>query len=296
MTGAVFNIQRFCVQDGDGLRTTVFLKGCPLRCAWCHNPESHKSEKEIFFSAEKCIFCGACAQVCGRHSLMENVHRFDRTGCIGCGKCAENCFAGALETCGKTMTVEEVLDIVLRDKEFYGTEGGLTLSGGEPTLQAEFCIALAKGAKQHGLHVAVETCGACSRETLMELARCTDLFLYDVKVLDDALHRQYTGASNRALLENLYALAETGARIILRCPVIPDVNLNDAHFDGVAALAQRVGAQEVQFEPYHPLGVSKAQRLDRKTEYDKPEFLDRAVVQAYVDRAAVKSTVKLVIQ
>ena len=296
MEGMVFNIQRFCVQDGDGVRTTVFLKGCPLRCAWCHNPESHRTEPEILYSGEKCVQCGACAAVCGAHTFERGQHRYDRTQCMGCGKCAGECFSGAIELCGKAMTVDEVLEVVLRDKAFYGQDGGLTISGGEPTLQAEFCIALAKGAKQHGLHVAVETCGACSEETLMHLARCTDLFLYDVKVLDDALHKHYTGASNKPLLHNLRALSSTGAKIILRCPIIPDVNLTDAHFEGIAALAQEIGAAEVQFEPYHPLGVSKAQRLGREAAYSNTEFLDRTLVQACVDRAAQRTSVKLTVQ
>lgn len=297
MEGIVFNIQRFCVQDGPGVRTTVFLKGCPLRCAWCHNPESHRREPEMLFDPSKCIGCGACAAACPRHSFPDGLHRFDREGCAGCGKCAEQCYAESLELCGRTETVETVLDTVVRDKAFYGETGGMTLSGGEPMYQPDFAIALAKGAKERGVGVCIETCGACDSEKLMEIAQYVDLFLYDVKILDDALHRQYTGASNQKCLENLERISRSGAKIILRCPIIPGVNLTDEHFAGIAALAERLdGVQEIQLEPYHPLGVSKAERLGRTADYAEKQFLERAVVEEYAERARRLTKVSMIVQ
>lgn len=297
MEGIIFNIQRFCVQDGPGIRTTVFLKGCPLRCAWCHNPESHRRRPEVLFDAEKCLRCGACAAVCHRHVLKNGAHEFFREDCAACGRCAEVCYADALEMCGRAASVDEVLDVVVRDRAFYRENGGMTLSGGEPMSQPEFALALAEGTKARGLHVCMETCGECAPEALRAAAKFVDLFLYDVKLLDDAAHRQYTGVSNRRILENLTMLDRMGKPVVLRCPILPGVNLNDAHFEGVAALAQRLSCvQEIQFEPYHPLGVQKSARLGRESAYANREFLDRVEVEAYVRRAQEKTRVKMVVQ
>ena len=255
MEGYVFNIQRFCVQDGPGIRTTVFLKGCPLRCAWCHNPESHHRKPEILFDPSKCIMCGACAAACERHTFVDGKHLFNRDGCAGCGRCAENCYADALELCGKTMTAEEVIDTVARDKAFYRDGGGMTLSGGEPLMQPDFSAELARLAKEKGIHVAMETCGECAPETLKKVAQHVDLFLFDIKAMDAEIHKQYTGVSNERILKNLETLNGMGKAIILRCPIIPGVNLTEEHFAAVADLAEKLeNVLEVQLEPYHPLG------------------------------------------
>ena len=297
MDGVIFNIQRFCVQDGPGIRTTVFLKGCPLRCAWCHNPESHRKAPEMLFDAEKCILCGACAAACGRHVIADGKHLFDREGCVGCGRCAQSCFTDALERCGRVASVQEVLDVVARDRDFYRDGGGMTLSGGEPMLQPEFALALVRGAKDRGLHVCMETCGECAAEALRAVAEYVDLFLYDVKVLDEDLHRRYTGVSNRRILENLAMLDRMGKATVLRCPILPGINLDDAHFEAVAALAERMEhVQEIQFEPYHPLGVQKSMRLGREAAYAEREFLSRAEVEKFAARAQGRTLVKMVVQ
>lgn len=283
--GTIFNIQRFCTQDGPGIRTTVFMKGCPLRCAWCHNPESHRVAPELLFSPEKCIGCGDCATACtvGCHRMLDGLHRFDRSACAGCGKCAESCCTGALELCGRTATVDEVLGTVVRDAAFYkNTGGGMTLSGGEPLAQGEFTLALAKEAKARGLHVCIETCGHGKPELVRALAEYIDIFLLDCKLTDLELHKQYTGVDNRLILENLALLDELGAHIVLRCPILPDINLTDAHFDGLAALAKRFASiQQFDLEPYHPLGISKSERLGRAAAYANTDLMDKKLLEPY---------------
>ncbi|MBQ8611768.1 MAG: glycyl-radical enzyme activating protein [Oscillospiraceae bacterium] len=299
-TGTIFNIQRFCTQDGPGIRTTVFVKGCPLRCAWCHNPESHRIAPEVMFSPEKCIGCGDCAAMCekGLHSMTGGMHGFDRRGCGGCGKCAEACCTGALELCGYAAAPQEVLATVLRDREFYkNTGGGMTLSGGEPLAQPAFTLALLKAAKAEGLHICMETCGYGDPAVVKEAAQYTDLFLFDCKLTDAALHKQYTGVDNTLILQNLAMLNELGAHIVLRCPILPDVNLNDAHFDGIAVLAERYGCiEQIDLEPYHPLGISKSERLGRAAAYDRTSLLERSELEPFAQKLREQLSVPVNIQ
>ena len=288
MRGMIFNIQRFCVQDGPGIRTTVFFKGCPLRCAWCHNPESHRQSAEILFNEEKCALCGACAAMCpkGLHRVDEDGHAFDRADCDGCGRCAGACPAGALELCGRWIGVDEALSLALRDAEFYSASGGgLTLSGGEPMAQPGFALALAKSAHEAGVHVCLETCGFCAQEDLERMLPCVDLFLFDFKLADAGAHRRWTGAGNAQILNNLAFLGEQGAQIVLRCPIIPGVNLEAAHFEAVArAAAANRGVLQIDLEPYHPLGIDKAQRLGRRPGFCDTAFLDREALEPHAQR------------
>ena len=279
MQGIVFNIQKFCINDGPGIRTNVFLKGCPLKCLWCHNPESQKVEEEISYIAHKCIGCGRCVMVCPEHahSFVDGVHIFDRSKCKACGKCAEECVAEALEKVGKPMTVEEVLEEVMKDKAFYDTSGGgMTVSGGEPTLQFDFVYALLKEAKARGLHTCIETCGFTSKEKIGKLAEVVDIFLYDWKVTDTEKHRACTGGTNTIIRENLLHVDSLGAASILRCPIIPTVNDTEDHFAGIAALADSLDhIQGVEIEPYHSLGNDKLERIGRtvapEQKYEMPE-------------------------
>ncbi len=286
MNGVIFNIQRFCVDDGPGIRTTVFLKGCPLHCVWCHNPESQKPHPQLLYSPEKCIGCGACTADCpnGLHRFSEGSHIFDRDKCTNCGACAAHCYAEALEYCGKTASVGEDMQTVLSDKAFYGTDGGLTLSGGEPLMQPDFSLALASEAKAQGIHVCMETSGFCETETLKKIAPFIDTFLFDFKLWDEELHRSYIGVSNRLILQNLKYLSQQGSDIILRCPIIPDVNLCQAHFDAIAQTAlENPAIRQIDLLPYHPLGISKYRRLGKPSPYDRSEFLDKSALIPYAE-------------
>lgn len=278
VTGRIFNIQHFSVEDGPGIRTTVFLKGCPLRCAWCHNPESHDTDGEIMFRADRCVSCGACARVCetGAHTFSpDGEHIFDRTHCQKCGDCTKECFYEAVEKIGGVKTVDDVLFEILADRVFYEKSGGgVTVSGGEPTAQPKFTEALLRECKKEGLHTCVETCGWCSPDTLLRIMPYTDLFLLDWKITDDGMHEKFTGVSNKLIVENLALLNEKGARVILRCPLIPEVNLTEDHFNGIAELAGRfVCISCIDLEPYHPMGISKAVSLGKELRYTNGEFM-----------------------
>ena len=283
-TGTIFNIQRFSVDDGPGIRTTVFFKGCPLSCVWCHNPESHETRRELFFYPQKCIGCGACAAVCpnGCHILTDaqtDFHTFDRSACVRCGKCAEACCTKAIDIAGREATVEDILKEVRSDSIFYEESGGgMTVSGGEPLSQAAFVLELCTAAKAEGIHVAMETCGWASWETVEPFLSCVDLFLYDYKAEKED-HKRLTGVDNDRILENLEKLSARGAHIILRCPIVPDCNDTDAHFEAIAALAKRLdGIEGVHLEPYHPLGISKSEQLGKTPAYNNRAFLDRGTL------------------
>ena len=245
--GTVFNIQRFCVNDGPGIRTTVFLKGCPLSCVWCHNPESQRFEPEILFYKDKCTGCGRCK-------------------CVTAADRDFVCFNGAKEICGKTVSANEVTAEVLKDKPFYeNSGGGVTLSGGEPLAQYDFSLELLKKAKENGIHTAVETCGYAEKSKILEIAKYVDLFLFDCKETDQELHKEYTGVDNKIILENLKALSDAGSKIILRCPIIPGFNDRAEHFKGISETAEKfIGIEHIEIEPFHPLGESKYSALGRE--------------------------------
>ena len=263
-TGTYINIKRFEIHDGDGMRTTLFLKGCPLRCKWCHNPEGLSAKPELGFYAHKCTVCGRCAAVCptGAHRIADGVHRFDRTKCIACGKCEEACFADALLLYGKRATAAELLPKLLEDKAFYdSSNGGVTLSGGEPLLQADFCRELLMQLHAAGVNTAVDTCLAVPETALQKVLDFTDTFLVDVKAIDSDLHRRLTGQPNARILENLRLLNALGKRVEIRIPFIPGQNAGEigAIAAFLSTLSCVVGARVL---PYHNLSGTKYESLD----------------------------------
>lgn len=264
-TGRVFDIQRFSIHDGPGIRTTVFYKGCPLCCAWCHNPEGISRGFHLSFLPDRCIGCGYCVATCPNeaHRLVEGVHQIERALCRVCGACTVECYSGALELVGRDVTVQVVLDEVMRDEPFYETSGGgMTLSGGEPMLQFPFTVALLEAAKSEGLHCCMETCGYAPFAQYGQIAPYIDLFLYDLKETDPDLHRAYTGVDNERIIHNLRALHDTGSRISLRLPIVPGYNDRVDHFEAAADLVRSLpDLQDVEIMPYHPLGTSKVERM-----------------------------------
>ncbi len=267
--GKIFNIQRFSIHDGPGIRTTVFLKGCMLSCKWCHNPESHSSERQPICRTAKCVACGGCAALCPRrcHTVDGGEHKYDFASCILCGECARICPNGAMEIIGRDESAENIASIAARDEMFYKTSGGgVTVSGGEPFYQPEFLFEILEACKSRGLHTAIETSGMTTAENMRRAAELCDLFLYDFKLGDDELHRQYTGVSNKQIIRNLELLCELNKPVILRCPIIPTVNDNTAHFSAVADVVNRLpNIQAVEVEPYHCLGEAKSEGLGKET-------------------------------
>ncbi|MGE5246544.1 MAG: glycyl-radical enzyme activating protein [Betaproteobacteria bacterium] len=255
--GRVFNIQRFAVHDGPGVRTTVFLKGCPARCVWCHNPESQSPDPEILRLADRCIDCGSCRDACPNGT--------DETRCTRCGRCAEACPTGARQLAGRMMTVAEVMQDVLADRVFFEESGGgLTVSGGEPLSQPAFLRALLGAAKSEGLSTVVDTCGAGALEALLAVAPLVDVFLYDVKLADPVRHLALTGLPLAPILDNLEALGAVHRNIWLRVPIVPGFTDEEASLDATARLAARTpGVRRVHLLPYHRTGASKFARLHR---------------------------------
>lgn len=274
MKGIISDIKRFAVHDGDGIRTTVFLKGCPLKCVWCHNPESIAFQPQIAYYRHKCVGCGQCASVCphGAHT-MEVGHEFDAEKCLACGACADVCLGEAITFYGKEMTSDEVLEILLEDKIFYeSSDGGITLSGGECLMQPEFCAELLRKCKDNGLRTAVDTCGFVSGETLDKVIPYTDVFLYDIKAIDEDVHIRCTGRSNQVILDNLRYLDDLGCKTEIRIPYVPEYNADQMKKirDFLTGLKH---VQKVKVLPYHNFAGSKYEALSM--ENTLPEVLPR---------------------
>jgi pyruvate formate lyase activating enzyme len=294
MKGRIFDIQRFSIHDGPGIRTTVFLKGCPLRCLWCHNPEGISPKPSLSYLPEKCIGCGECFKVCPEDALGKGMPvamgpkaALDRVRCTGCGACDPVCDAKALQMVGREIDTDEVLNVVLRDRDYYAASGGgLTLSGGEPLFQPEYAEALLRAAKSAKIHTAVETSGFADWGVFERLLPSVDLFLFDCKETNAQLHESFTGQSNVGIRQNLRRLHAAGVNILLRCPVIPEFNARNEHLDGIAALARELpNLKGVELLPYHRLGRAKLNRFGlftRMPESVKPP--DRETVDGWVAR------------
>ena len=262
----VFNIQKFSVHDGPGIRTLVFLKGCPLRCPWCSNPESHTAEKQLVYEPRKCIGCLNCVDRCGHEALScdGGAIAVDPTRCLVCGECEEVCYSGALTILGKGMTCGEVLREIEKDIPFYRTSGGgVTFSGGEPLLYPDFIRHIAETCREKSIHTAVETSGSVSWEAFRKVLDGIDLFLFDIKHADSAMHEKTVGSGNETILGNLKRLCELGTKeVVVRIPVIPGFNAKAADMEGIADFIRSLGnaaeaVRGVQLLPYHKYGERK---------------------------------------
>ena len=265
--GLVFNIQRYSIQDGPGIRTTVFLKGCPLRCLWCSNPESQNPRPEIAHRDSVCDGCGRCVEVCPLHaiSLAGKTITIDRALCTNCGECVEACAPGALKMFGEEMSAAQVFREVKRDVDFFRESGGgVTVSGGEPLSQPDFVAALFNLCREDGIHTCIETCGLASAAALEKVLKYTSLVLFDIKLTDPTAHRQWTGQPNDKILRNLGIVIKKGIPVIIRVPLIPGVNDSEEELEKIAALAASLKARRVDLLPYHKFGMGKYQQLDRK--------------------------------
>lgn len=269
ISGMVFDIQRMSIHDGPGIRTTVFLKGCPLRCLWCHNPEGRECAPELGFTPSLCTACRECVGRCprGAHVLEGGGHRLLREVCARCFACAASCPAGALEILGSLMTASAVLDEAAKDRVFYEESGGgLTLSGGEPMVQFGFVRAVLEGAHAREIRTCIETSGAAPTPHFQAIAKLADLFLFDYKETDPERHLAHTGQSNENILRNLAALDALAAPTVLRCLIVPELNLRDDHIEGIATTALGLNhCRGVQILAYHPLGNAKCERIGVET-------------------------------
>lgn len=263
MKGVISDIKRFAVHDGDGIRTTVFLKGCSLKCVWCHNPEGISFKPQLAYYANKCIGCGECVSVCpsNAHKMTDNGHLLDRNLCIACGKCEEKCLGSALTFYGKEITVKELLPILLEDKDFYDTSGGgVTLSGGECLCQADFCAELLKALKEKGINTAVDTCGFVPKDAIDKIMPYTDIFLYDIKAIEEDVHIKCTGHSNKQILENIKYIDSCGKAIEVRIPYVPE--FNDNQIEKIALFLKPLkNIKAVKVLPYHNYAGSKYSAL-----------------------------------
>ena len=267
MKASIFNIQKFSIHDGPGIRTTVFFKGCPLQCIWCHNPESQNSGKEILYDKNKCTLCGSCIKTCQNNAieLKDNDLEINMDKCTFCGDCTVCCINSAKQIAGKEYTVDEVMKEVLKDRVFYkNSKGGVTLSGGEPLIYASFVEELLMKLKKENIHTAVDTCGAVDFKVLERISEYTDLFLYDIKSMDEEKHILYTGVSNKNIINNLINLSKIHNNINLRLPIIEGINADENHIFEILKLIKNTNIKKINLLPYHDIAMHKYEKLGRK--------------------------------
>lgn len=277
------DIKRFAVHDGPGIRTTLFLKGCPLKCIWCHNPESISGRPELAFYAHRCTDCGACSEYCPEkaHQMIQGKHHFTRENCKVCGICEKECPNFALKTYGRKISLKEAVEIMLEDRIFYeGSNGGITISGGEPLMQKEFTLALLKEMKQLGIHTALDTCAFVPEQSLREALPVTDLFLVDFKHADPEQHFKLTGQSNERIRENLTFLSDSGANIEIRIPFVPGCNDDLRNMEQSGEFLGTLNLSAVKLLPYHSLARSKYLALEMKDTMPEAESPSEETIQS----------------
>ena len=257
----IMDIKRFAVHDGDGIRTTIFFKGCPLRCVWCHNPEGLVRDTQLAYFSHKCINCGACTKLCNANVFDNNTHIFDANQCIKCGKCEDVCPRKAFKLYGKEYSADELIKIALEDIDFYkASGGGITLSGGECLMQPDACREILMLAKENCIHTAVDTCGAVSWGSIEKVIDFTDIFLYDIKAFDEDVHKKCTGASNKLILENLRRIDEYGKKIEIRTVYVP--GYNDDQMEKIADFIETLkNVTKVKILPFHNFTDTKYEAL-----------------------------------
>ncbi len=266
--GKIFNIMKYSIHDGPGIRTTVFFKGCPLKCQWCHNPESQGFDQELMYRPERCVRCGRCLEICSSGAIisLEGKLEYLRDKCLACGECCTVCHAGVRELVAKTMSVNEVMTEIEKDVVFYDESGGgVTFSGGEAMMQPEFLLEILKNCQKQEIHTAIETCGFVNLDSLQTISNYVDLFLYDIKMMDSGKHQDVTGAPNELILSNLRWLTEHHPKVIVRIAIILGINDDEENLHQIGKfVASLKQVTEIHCLPYHKAGVEKYQRLDRK--------------------------------
>ncbi len=285
--GRVLRIQRYCINDGPGIRTTVFMKGCSLRCKWCHNPESQQPGTVLMFNQNLCRCCGLCVEQCPNqvHSIMDGVHNVKFQDCTACGECLEVCMAEALSLHGHERSVEEIMEQVVRDKDYYqNSGGGLTISGGEPLSQPEFVIALTRASKEMKIPVYLDTCGFTDRETFEEVMNEVDGFLFDVKLIDPDLHANWTGQSNELILENFRLAVSSDLDVRMRVILIPGLTDTKANLEGLVRLSDSTGFKgPVDLMPYHTMASGKSANMGLKYEMEGFQTPSKEEIEKVMD-------------
>ncbi len=282
--GLIFNIQKFSIHDGPGIRTTIFLKGCPLRCKWCANPESQSANVQILWDQKKCVHCLQCVKSCMYQAIScrEGEIHIDEELCQGCLNCVSTCLQSALSNEGETKEIEEIVRIALQDKDFYEESGGgITISGGEGMSQPDFLKELVKELKKHNLHLAIETTGYIPKETFHELAPLFDLLLFDVKHYDTNRHFEGTGVHNEQIINNLKWAFHQGLEILPRIPVIPSFNNSIQDAAGLASLLTEIGLKKVQLLPFHQFGERKYEMMHKEYAYKNVKALQKEDLTEY---------------